>query len=371
MATMDSNTKLLSANQLYFLTVQSVISVMLFAIPYLVNEHSKHNAWISAIITLIFFQLLGWVYFSLHKRLPDKNLFQMTEILMSKWIGKIINWLYIIYYIILATYTTLYFAYLTKEWSLPVTPLFVVYLIFIVMGLYIASGKIVSLARFSGITLALTGFLLFSICFAIPKTNLLFLLPVGNVAVTDILKGSYHMGIGYTGLSSLLVLLPIVQGNLKTKKRVITFSILTISLIYLFLLVICLGHFGTYALKLVPIPVLYLIKTITVLSIFERMDLMIMGAWISSMLVSYVLHLFMAGIGISENTSFKNKKIIILVLTLIISILCTLFPSSQYNINRLDDYLMPIACVFMIGFPILLLAIAMMRKINQSSKSGR
>lgn len=367
---MASNKKLLSAHQLYFLTVQSVSSVMIFAIPYLVNEHSKHNAWISAIITLIFFQLIGWVIFSLHKRLPDKNLFQMTEILTSKWIGKIMNWLYIVYFIGLATYTAIYFTYLSKEWTLPVTPLFVVYLIFILMGLYIARGTITTLARFSGITLlALTGFLLFSICFAIPKMHLLFLLPVGNVPVTKILNGSYHMGIGYAGLSSLLVLLPLLQDKLKTKKRVITFSILTISLIYLFLLVICLAHFGTYALGIVPIPVLYLLKILTVLSIFERMDLIIMGAWIAPMLVSYVLYIFMAGIGISENTRFKNKKIIVLVITLIISILCALFPEAQDNIVRLNNYLLPFTYVFMIGFPILLLAIAMIRKINQSHQN--
>ena len=369
---MASNTKLLSAHQLYFLTVQSVSSVMLFAIPYIVNEHSKHNAWISGIITLLFFQLLGWIIFSLHKRLPDKNLFQITQILTNRWIGKILNWLYIFHFIILASYTTVYFVYLSKEWTLPVTPLFVVYLIFIVMGLYLARGTITVLARFSGIILVgLTGFLLFSICFAIPKMNLLFLLPVGNVPFTKILNGSYHMGIGYAGLSSLLVLLPVVQGNLKTKKRVVTFSILSISLIYLFLLVICLAHFGTYALNLVPIPVLYLLKILTVLSIFERMDLIIMCAWIAPMLVSYVLYIFMAGVGISENTPFKNKKVIVLALSIIISILCALFPASQHNINRLSDIFLPYTCIFLVGFPVLLLIIAVIRKINQSSKSGR
>lgn len=369
---MASNTKSLSAHQLYFLIVQSVSSVMIFAIPYIVNDYSKHNAWISAIITPIFFQLLGWVIFSLHKRLPDKNLYQMTQVLTSKWIGKLMNWLYILYYIILATYTSVYFAYLSKEWTLPVTPLYVIYFMFIILGLLLALGKITTLARFSGIIfVALTGFLLFCVCFAISKMNFLFLLPVGNIPMTEILKGSYHMGIGYAGLSSLLVLMPIVEGDYKTKKKVIHFSILTVSLIYLFLIVVCLAHFGTYTLDLVPIPVLYLLKILTVLGIFERMDLIIMCAWIAPMLISYVLYIFLAGVGILENTSFKNKKIIVWTLSILIFILCAIFPLSQENINRVDDILWPITCVFLIGIPILLLVIAMIRKINQSSNSSR
>ncbi len=369
---MASNTKSLSAHQLYFLTVQSVSSILLFAIPFMVNDYSKHNAWISAIITIILFQLFGWVIVALIKHLPDKNLYQMTQILFSPWIGKLMNWLYILYYIILATYTSLYFAYLSKEWTLPVTPLYVVYIMFIVLGLILALGKINSLARFSGIIfVALTGFLIFCVCFAIPKLDFLFLLPVGNVPMTDILKGSYHMIVGYAGLSSLLILMPIVDGSYKTKKRAVYLSILTISLIYLFLIVICLAHFGTYALDLVPIPVLYLLKILTILGIFERMDLIIMCAWIAPMLISYVLYIYLAGVGISENTSFNNKKIIVWVLSILTFILCTIFPLSQENINRADDVLLPITCVFMIGIPILLLALAMIQKRKQSSKSGR
>ena len=87
------------------------------------------------------------------------------------------------------------------------------------------------------------------------------------------------------------------------------------------------------------------------------------------MLVSYVLYIFMAGVGISENTRFKNKKMIVLVISLLISLLCVLFPEAQDNMIRLNNYLLPFTYLFMIGFPILLLAIAMIRKINQSHQN--
>ena len=368
---MATNSKPLLPHQLYFLTVQSISSILLFAIPYIINDYSKHNSWISAIIALIFFQLMGIVTFSLHKRLPDKHLFQMTKVLTNKWIGGILNWLYIIYYIILATYTTLYFTYLSKEWTLPVTPLYVIYVMFIVLGVYLALGKITSLARFSGIILiGLTGFLLFCMCFGISKMNPLFLLPVGNVPLTDILQGSYHMSVGYVGGSSLLVLLPMVEGSDTSKKRVVRYSILTVSLIYLFLLVICLAHFGTYTLELVPIPVLYMLKILTVLGIFERMDLIIMCAWIAPMLISYVLFIYVARIGIAESTFLKNKKLLVWALSILVFILCTIFPSTQENINLATDLLLPVTVLFMIGIPILLLALAIIRKINQSTKSS-
>ena len=368
---MATNTKPLLPHQLYFLTVQSISSILLFAIPYIVNDYSKHNAWISAIITLILFQLMGIVTFSLHKRLPDKHLFQMTKVLTSKWVGGILNWLYIIYYIILATYTTIYFCYLSKEWTLPVTPLYVIYMMFIILGVYLALGKITSLARFSGIILiGLTGFLLFCMCFAISKMNPLLLLPVGNVPLTDILKGSYHMSVGYVGGSSLLVLLPMVEGSEKSKKRVVRYSILTVSLIYLFLIVICLAHFGSYTLELVPIPVLYLLKILTVLGIFERMDLIIMCAWIAPMLISYALFIYVVGLGIVESTYLKSKKLIVWILSILIFILCAIFPATQENINLATDILLPVTVLFMVGIPILLLAVAKIRKINRSTKSS-
>lgn len=366
MTSMPETSKPLSLAQLFFMIIQILIGITIFVVPYNSNLYAHHNAWLSAIILLIVFQLLGLIIITLHNRFPNQNLFQIAEITMGKAVGKVLSIILVIYHLFSAAYGCIYFAYLSMEWTLPLTPNPVVYLLLLLPAFYMATSKLTAFARFCCIAFILIVGLVFSSCFAISEMNFSFLLPVGDVPFSNILKGAINIGPVYNGINCLLIYLPKVRGESKTKRQVVLYAILTASLIYVFSVVVCLAYFGTKGLDVIMMPLLYLLKTVTIFGVLERLDLLLISAWLIPSATSFVVNIHMALTGTKQVIGKKKDWKLLGIFFVAIYAICIVFPLSQYNVYLAGEYLLPLAYVFMFGVSPLLLIVSMIRKINLS-----
>lgn len=362
---MSTTTKPLSLTQLYFVIIQILIGIIIFTIPFYASYEAGHNGWISGIILLIVFQLLALIIIALHRNFPDKNLYQIAEIVLGKPVGKILSILLSIYSLISAGYICVYFGYLSKEWTLAITPFPVTYLLLVLPAYYIAAGKLVAFARFCCIAFLLIFALVFTICFGIENMDFSNLLPIGNVPISKIIKGAIYVGPVYSAINCILLYLPKVDGTLKNKGRIVFYSILTVSLLYIFFIITSLAMFGTHALDIVGMPVLHLLKSITLFGVFERLDLIIMCFWLVPTATSFVVHMHMSLTGIIQVFHPKKESRLLLILFILIYIACLCFPLSQYNVHRAGSLLLPFTYTFIFGTTPLLLIIAKIRKIKQ------
>jgi spore germination protein (amino acid permease) len=358
---MQVKEKPLSLAQFFFTIIHGIIGVMIFSLPYIGNIYAKNNSWISVIILLIGFQLMSIVIIALHKRFPEKNLFEIAEIVMGKTIGRVFNLLLSIYYLVMAVYACLYFAFLTMEWILPLTPKPVIYLILLIPAYYIASAKLEAFGRFNCIAIIVTIGLIFSLCFAIPEMKFSFLLPVGEVPLSNIVKASIHIGPVYAGINCILIYLPKVNGTMKAKGKAVFYSLLTISFIYLLATLACVAFLGTSAMDIVIMPVLYLLKSVTILGFFERLDLILISAWLIPSLISFVVYVHLAFTGLTQVIQKKNN-LILFALFIIIYVSCHATQLSIYTLHRGRDILLPFNSVSMFAVTPLLLILAVIRK---------
>ncbi|WP_455662266.1 GerAB/ArcD/ProY family transporter [Pradoshia sp.] len=363
---MQTKEKPLSPVQLYCTIILAITGIMMFSLPYIANLYAKNNAWLSVIILLVSFQLIGFFVMFLHKRFPDKNLFEIAEIVLGKAIGKTLNLLLSLYYLITAVYVCLYGCFLTMEWVLPLTPKPVIYLILLIPSLYLAMAKLDAFARYNSIAIFVTLGLIFAICFAIPDMQFSFLLPIGEVPLAKIFKAALHISPIYSGINCLLIYLPKTGGTFKAKARAVYSSIFTISLIYLFLVATCLALLGTDALKIVIMPVLYLLKTVTIFGFFERLDLLMISIWLIPSLSAFVIYMHMAYTGVTQVIQKKNKKILV-ALFILVFIGCVALQSqlSIYKLHEGRHLLLPYNFIAMFVVIPLLLILAIIRKKRQ------
>ncbi|KMY43334.1 hypothetical protein AC622_02905 [Bacillus sp. FJAT-27916] len=362
---MSTTTKPLSLTQLYFVIIQILIGIIIFTIPFYVSYEASHNGWISGVILLVAFQLLALIIIALHRNFPDKNLYQIAEIVLGKTAGKILSILLSIYSFISAGYICIYFGYLSKEWTLAITPYPVTYLLLLLPAYYIAAGKLVAFARFCCIAFLLIFILVFVICFGIENMDFTYLLPIGDVPLHKIMKGALHIGPIYSAINCILLYLPKVDGSLKAKGRVVFYSILTVSLIYVFIIITSLALFGSRPLDIVVLPVLHLLKSITLFGVLERLDLLIMCFWLIPTATSFVVHMHMCLTGFIQAFHPKKESRLLLIFFILNFIACLCFPLSQFNVHRAGSLMLPVTYLFMFGTTPLLLIVAKIRKIKQ------
>ena len=367
MITMQVKDKPISPFQLYCIIILSITGIMMFSLPYIANLYGKNNAWISVLILLIGFQLICFVIIALHKRFPEKDLFAIAEIVMGKVMGKIFNTLLSLYYLFIAVYVCLYGCFLAMEWVLPLTPKPVIYLILLIPALYLAMAQLDAFARYNSIAIFVTIWLIFAICFAIPDMQFSYLLPVGEVPLAKIFKGAIHIAPIYSGVNCILIYLPKTSGTIKAKGKAVFYSLLTISLIYLFIVSACIALLGTYALDIVIMPVLYLLKTVTIFSFFERLDIFMISVWLIPSLSAFVIYMHLAFTGLTQVIQKKNKKILLSLFILVfLGCLASQSKLSIYALHEGRSLMLPYNCIAMFGVTPILLILAVIRKKNIS-----
>lgn len=360
---MQVKDKPISPAQLFCTIILAITGIMMFSLPYIANLFGKHNGWISVIVLLISFQLICFLIMTLHKRFPEKNLFEIAELVMGRVIGKVFNFLLSIYYLVIAVYVCLYGCFLTMEWVLPVTPRPVIYLILLIPALYMAMAQLDAFARYNTIAIWVTLGLVFCMCYAIQNMHISYLLPIGEVPLTKIINGAIHISPIYSGVNCILIYLPKTSGTIKAKGRAVYLSILTISLIYLFIVAACLALLGTHALDIVIMPVLYLLKTVTIFGFFERLDILMISIWLIPSLSAFVIYMHMAYTGITQVIKKKNKKILV-SLFILVFLSCIAYQSelSIYALHRGRNLMLPYNMITMFGAIPILLILAVIRK---------
>lgn len=94
----------LSSRQLAVLVIFFTIGTSILLVPsYLVVE-AKQDAWISALIGMGAGTLFALLYVKLAQLYPDKTFVQYCEIILGKWLGKLVALIYLLFILIFESF---------------------------------------------------------------------------------------------------------------------------------------------------------------------------------------------------------------------------------------------------------------------------
>ena len=348
----------ITPGQLMFLVLQTQIGVGVFFLPSEVHAIANGDAWISLLIASLYVQLFVFIIWSLNKRFPSFTLYDYLPKLLGKVLGKVIHAAYILFFMIEGSFILARYGRIIENWILMRTPKWVVIGLMALLCWYLARENLRTIARFFVLTsiLILLMVIIASFSYTV-HVNFLYILPIGDAGWWNIFRGSHESMHSMIGYELLLICYPFTQGRSIDKLKAVSIATAFSSIFYVFLVLTTLVVFSPEEMKLLPLPVLYMVKALS-FTLFERPDLYFFSIWSVICATSIISYMFFAAKGISNlfNQEHKYRKIV--SYTALLFFVLAIIPKDEYMINKIGRASAIIEYLSVFIIPLLLLCIS-------------
>ncbi|SER71908.1 GerAB/ArcD/ProY family transporter [Salipaludibacillus aurantiacus] len=350
----------ISANQIFFLIVQTQIGIAVLTLPARVFAEAEWEGWISILITGGIIQSLLILYISLIHRFKDHTFFTMTRILIGKPLSILVNFLYFLYFLtVTILILTLYYRTIAS-WLFPETPKWIIMALIVSAAVFLVREDIHIIARFytlvSGLLILIIGVQFTGYTAAHP----LYLLPLGHISLADYLKGADASLQSMLGFELILFIYPFIQAAKKDITKVSSYAIWFTTFVYVFTSITAYLFFSPDEIVLVPNPVLYMLKAFSS-PVIDRLDLIFISVWIISVTTSLMTYLFLASQYTQVIFSLKKRKSTVFYLGVLILSIALFFESNE-AIDTLSEFVGSVSYTFIVFIPVILLITALIRK---------
>ena len=352
--------------QLFFVLIQTQIGIGLLSLPNVVQKSAKGDGWISIILAGVVIQGLLVVYYLLLKRFPNDILSKITQKILGRLFGKVVNFIMYFYFILTGSLSTILMVKIINLNLLPVTPAWVISLLIICGCIYLTISDLRILARFFVLVSSLIILLLIItiLAFFIPK-EIQFILPIGSAGMKDILIGSNSALFSMLGFEMLLFVFPYVIRNTTGVLKTISLANLFVTSFYTFITFLCLINFSPEQLQQLREPVLYLFRGLSY-KMIDRIDYIFLSIWIVPMTSSIIAYLFLASKSISEEKKSYKK---VVVINGILIFLVSLIPHTDEITTISNKYVSYLSYAIVITLPVFLLILSFIFKRHERGET--
>ncbi|MGU3443747.1 GerAB/ArcD/ProY family transporter [Bacillus cereus] len=315
-----------TSRQFLCMMIQFQIGIGLLSLPHTTYLAAGKNAWILILLAGILIQFSTFVFWLLCKNFPKHTFFDFLPFITGTVFARVLTAIYILYFMAVGLLILLYCSHILKSWILPHTPTWFTHLLIIGTAVYLTSKDLRIIGRFFILSFPCLILLFILICSSLNSINFSYLLPIPSINLAYILNSSTEYFLALTGFEAFLFLYPYIQGTAKKKLKVALLANLFVHLFYTFTVVVTILNFAPAEMKVITEPVLYLIKTLP-FEIISRLDLIFLSIWITAVITSFVLYLYLSSNSFNTLFRFKNKNQTLLGIAITIYILSILLPN--------------------------------------------
>ncbi|MGP4061854.1 GerAB/ArcD/ProY family transporter [Halobacillus sp. H74] len=351
----------LSRRQFFFIIIQTQIGVGVLSIPYDLHKVAKQDGWISLLIAGILLQIVLFVLWAIARNHPKLTLFQINEVIFSKWLGKFISSVYILYFIGIGTLILLLYGRMISLWVLPNTPLWVLAFLMITACIYLVDGGLLIMGRLYTMLSFMLVILIVLVMYTMKEMNIIYLFPILETGWGGVLSGVDKAILSFFGFIVSLVIFPKVEGKPKDKLKTIFFAHWFVVAFYLYIVFASFTFFSTKELTLVPEPVLYMLKSFE-LPIIARIDLFFISIWIISVATSYATYVYMASVGFKEVFQCQHTRRFITIFGLATFIIAVYVGFDMKKLEIFSQTMIYSGYVFSIIVPLMMLPLSFLFK---------
>lgn len=365
----SSSPNSISVGQLAFFVLQTQIGVGILSLPFAVFNVAGSDGWISVLIAGLFVQFMIVAIWVLCRRFPGATLFEFIPKILGRLGGMILSFAYIGYFIAVASLILILVENIVKEWAFPNTPSWIIFACIIFSAIYLVKENLRIIARYHMLVSFSFIILIFLFLGVLNYLNVLYILPLGGSGVLSIIKGSKEALLAMLGFDLLLVLFPLTQGKDIQRVKAVSLANLAVTIFYTFITISTLMFFSPEELKLVPEPVLYVLKALEY-SVLERIDLVFLSVWILTVSTSFMSYLYIASYGITKISRLKHHKKVVPVVGAICFCIALIPGNDKFKIETWAKFISHAGLFFSVIIPILLLLIATLFRIKGGGKKS-
>ncbi|WP_096434515.1 GerAB/ArcD/ProY family transporter [Alteribacter populi] len=366
---MNDNLKI-TKGQLFFFIVQTQIGIGILGLPFNVFEEAQWDGWMSVLISGLAIQVVIFITYGLASRFPDELFFQYIHKLVGRFFGKVITLIYTFYFTAVCILILVLYDQMIDIWLFPNTPNWVIMLLLITAALYLTREKLHIITRFYVFVSILLVLVIIILLISLTTINPLYILPIGYNGIPAILKGVLAAMQAMIGYGVFLYIFPYVAFKKKTEVLLtVTYANILVTGIYTFTVAITFMFFSPQEIKLVPQPLLYMLKTFTS-PIVDRLDLLFLAIWIVSVTTSLMTYLYLASLSSAQLLKGVPRKKLVTFLAFFVYFIA-LGPENDLTIQNLADGVDNANLIATILIPFILYLIAIFRgKPNKGAVSN-
>lgn len=354
----------ISKYQFFVLVILFVFGPAILFQASLLSVAAKQDAWISAVFGVGVGVVLVWLYTIIGSRFPEKNLFEYSELILGKWLGKIVSLLFFFFFFNLAGHILRNIGDFVTNQIMPDTPIqsiMIIFLSIVIMGTRLGLEPI---ARIGEILFPWVILFFIIILVALPpQFEAAKIKPIFEEGIKPILKGSTSV-IAFPYLESviLLMLYPCVK-NTKGAKNVFLAGALLGGLVLIIITVYSILVLGPDFTARHFYPTYALAKQINIANFFQRVEAIVAGMWFISIYFKLTICFYASSLGLAQILNLKEYKPLTLPLGMILIVLSIIVSPNLIEFQTfLSKYSFPYDLTFGLFLPVLILIISIIRK---------
>lgn len=331
----------ISKSQLFFFLIHSQIGLTILSLPQILGKTAGHDGWISIILSGIYVQLLVLMFYFIIKQYPNLTFYDITVTVFGSFIGKSVNIIMVVYYVMYSLHFAYQCATILKLWNYYQTPFWFMFLLFIIVGYYILMGDLSTIGRFLTLSAVVMITMIYFLFWDLKELNYHYLLPLAEAGKLDIFKASKDGFMAFAGFEIFLFIHPFVQIPKKKVLKIANISIWLVCLLYLLTTIFVFMYFPNAAKNIID-AVIYFIVPMQ-FTVIERVEVFFIAAWTVIMATSYICFLYMGLLGLSKlrNKDHHNHYLKWVSLSVFLcAILAHKFATKQFftSFNVFKDY---------------------------------
>jgi spore germination protein len=312
---MLTNNDKITIPQAISLLITTIIGTGVLSLPGHVSRAADSDGWILVILGSLMVLAGGLIVGVLLKRYPQDTFVEYSQKIIGRLPAYILCILLIVYFTVFTSIIARKFSDVMNSFMLPRTPPEFFILTILILVAYLIRHGVEPTARFSEIIISIMLLPVIGMyLIGIQEADFTELLPFLNTPADKIAIGSTSTIFSLLGPEILLVLGPYIRKPEKVY-RIVTVSMVTVAIFYVFIVVFVFAVLGVEDTKSLLWPSMTIVKTITTPGrIFERLDALALALWTIAAFTSLNGYFFSGALVLAHLTKSREFKAYITML---------------------------------------------------------
>lgn len=323
-----------------------------------VYQQAGHDSWISVMIAGLLLSFILWIMVKTLRTFDYYDLFLIHYTVFGKWIGTLLNTLYVVYLLISPFIIIVNYVDMVQTWIFPDMPNWVLSLLILLLVAYGVTGGIRTVIGFAYLAVILTLWLILLVFFAVPYLSWNHLLPIGEHSLKEVLLGTKSMSFSLVGFELLYFIYPFAKEKNKVN-RYVQIASLSITSIYLIVMLVTLAYFSGPQLLRNSWATFTMYKMIK-LPFLERFEYVAVCLWLLIVLPNIMMYLWAAIRGMKCVFSL-GENIALHVGLLVIFALCLLL-KTRIKIESVSNIMATVGMILGFVYPVFLFSCVFIRE---------
>lgn len=280
-------------------------------------EESGRDTWISLLIAFCFALPMVLIYGRLIQLFPGKNIYDMSELVFGKRLGKVISGLFSFFCIIFAGMMPFYLSIFVHMTALMKTNIFIICFLFVAVGGYLAIKGTAIIGKFSiALFIVVTITMAFLMAISHKNFDVRNLLPILSHSSKDIFKSGLKFFLVPMGHISLALGISDSFKKPEKGKKLVSLSLAvgTLYIVIVFIRVCC--TIGSEAMHTLLFQVYRSVAILKMSDFFERIESIVAFIYTLMNITKFSVVLLSATNGVKSIFSLKSSRNVLFSVTL-------------------------------------------------------